>query len=221
MKTDIFQSCGHCWVCQIYCRIECSTLTTSSFRIWNSSAGITSLPLTLFIVIFPKARLTLPSRMSGSWWVTTPSWLSESLRTFLYSSVYSCHVFLISSASVRYLTFLSFYCANLCMKLSPGISNFLEEITSLSHSVVLPYFFALFASEVSFLSLLFSGTLHSVRHIFPFLLCLLLLFSAIFKASSDNYFAFLHFFFKKKYINFNITFLDPQETSNFLMEICN
>ena len=31
------------------------TCTASSFRIWNSSAGIPSLPLALFIVILPKA----------------------------------------------------------------------------------------------------------------------------------------------------------------------
>ena len=37
MKTDLFQSCGHCWVFQICCHIECSTFTVSSFRIWNSS----------------------------------------------------------------------------------------------------------------------------------------------------------------------------------------
>ena len=39
------------------------------------------------------------------------------------------------------------------MKNSVGISNFLEEISSLSHSVVLLYFFALIAEE-TFLSLL-------------------------------------------------------------------
>ena len=31
MKTDLFQSCGHCWVFQICCHIECSTFTASSF----------------------------------------------------------------------------------------------------------------------------------------------------------------------------------------------
>ncbi|KAB0359049.1 hypothetical protein FD754_003205 [Muntiacus muntjak] len=39
----------------------------------------------------------------------TPSWLSGPLRCFLYSSsVYSCHLFLISSASVRSIPFLFF-----------------------------------------------------------------------------------------------------------------
>ena len=47
MKTDLFQSCGHCWVFQICWCIECSTLPASSFRIWNSSAGIPLPPLAL------------------------------------------------------------------------------------------------------------------------------------------------------------------------------
>ena len=39
-----FQFCGHCWVFQICWHIECSIFTASSFRIWNSSAGIPSPP---------------------------------------------------------------------------------------------------------------------------------------------------------------------------------
>ena len=68
MKTDLFQSCGHCWVFQISWHIEWSTFTASSFRIWNSSTGIPSRPLGLFIVMLPKAHLTSHSRMSGSSW---------------------------------------------------------------------------------------------------------------------------------------------------------
>ena len=111
MKTDLFQSCGHCWVFQICWHIECSTFTASSFRIWNSSTGISSPPLALFMVMLPKAHLTSHSRISGSrWvWVITPSWLSWLWRSFLYSSsVYSCHLFFISSYSVRSIPFLSF-----------------------------------------------------------------------------------------------------------------
>ena len=101
MKTDLFQSCGHCWVFQICWPIEYSTFTASSFRIWNSSTGIPSPPLALFMVMPPKAHLTSHSRTSGSRWVVKPSWLSESWRSLLYSYiVYSCHLFLISSASV-------------------------------------------------------------------------------------------------------------------------
>ena len=109
MKTDLFQSCGHCWVFQICWHIECSTFIASSFRIWNSTTGNPSPPLALFIVMLPKAHLTSHSRMSGPRWLITPSWLSLSWRSFLYSSsVYSCHLFLIFSASARSIPFLSF-----------------------------------------------------------------------------------------------------------------
>ena len=65
----------------------------SSFRIWNSSTGIPSPPLALFIVMFPKVHLTSHSRMSGSRWVITPLWLSGSWRSFLYtSSVFLPHL---------------------------------------------------------------------------------------------------------------------------------
>ena len=84
----LFQSCGHCWVLQICWYIECSTSTASSFRTWNSSAGIPSPTLALFILMLPKAHWTLHSRMSASRWVITPLWLSGSWRSFfLYSSV--------------------------------------------------------------------------------------------------------------------------------------
>jgi len=108
MKTDLFHSYGHCWVFQICWHIECSTFTASSFRIWNSSAGIPSPLLALLVVMLPKAYLTLHFRMSGSRWGITPLWLSGSWRYFLFSSVYSCHLFLISSASVRSIPFPSF-----------------------------------------------------------------------------------------------------------------
>ena len=68
--------------------------TVSFPKIWNSSTGIPSPPLALFVVMFPKAHLTSHSKMSGSRWVITPAWLSWSWRSFLYSSsVYSCRLF--------------------------------------------------------------------------------------------------------------------------------
>ena len=91
MKTDLFQSCDHCCIFQICWHIECSTFTALSVRIWNSSAQIPSPPLVLFIVMLSKVHLTSHSRISGSRWVITPSWLSGSWRSFEYSSsVYSC-----------------------------------------------------------------------------------------------------------------------------------
>ena len=82
MKTDLFQSWGYCWVFQICLHNECNTLTASSFRIWNSSTGIPSPPLVLFLIMLPKAHMTSYSRMSSSRWRTTPLWLSWSLRPF-------------------------------------------------------------------------------------------------------------------------------------------
>ena len=106
MKTDLYQSCGHCWVFQICWHIECSTLTALSFRILNSSAGLASSPLALFIVML--LRPTWP-HTPGSRWVTTLSWLSWSLRPFFFfSSIYSCLLFFISFASV--ISFLSLSC---------------------------------------------------------------------------------------------------------------
>ena len=107
MKTYLFQSCGHCWVFQICWHTECSTLTTSSFRICRSLARIASPQLTLIKVMHPKAHLTSHSRTSGSRSVITPLYLSGSWRSFLYSSVNSHHI-LISSASVSSIPFLSF-----------------------------------------------------------------------------------------------------------------
>jgi len=58
------------------------------------------------------------------------------------------------------------------MKCSLGISNYLEEISSLSHSVFFPPFLCIDRwGRLSYLSLLFWGTLHSNGYIFPFLLC--------------------------------------------------
>ena len=84
MKADIFQSGGHCWIFQICRHIECSTSTASSFRIWNRSVGIPLPLLALFIVVLPKAHLTSHPRISSFRSVTSPLWLSRSLRSFLY-----------------------------------------------------------------------------------------------------------------------------------------
>ena len=153
MKTDLFQSCGHCWVFQICWRIECSTFTASSFRIWNISTGIPSLPLALFVVMLPKAPLTSHSKMSGSSWVITPSWLTGSWRCFF---VQFFSVFLPPLLNIfcfcQVHTISVFYWAHLCMKCSLGTSNFLEEFSSLSHSIVFFYLFALITEEIFLIS---------------------------------------------------------------------
>ena len=197
MKTDLFQSCGYYWVFQICWHIECNAFTSSSFRIWNSSTGIPSPPLALFIVMLPKAHLASHYRISGSRWVITPLWLFALWRSFLYSfSVYPCHLFLISSFSVRSILFLSFI-VPICVKCS-------WYLIFLKRSLVSP--FLLFSSislhwslRKAFLSLSPCYSLElciqiGISFLFPLPLASLLS-SAIFKASSDNHFAFLHFFF--------------------------
>ena len=198
MKTDFYgQSCGHCWVFHICWHIECSTFTASSFRIWNRSTGILSCPLALFTVMLPKAPLTSHFRMSGSRWVITPSWLSGLWRSFLYSSpVYSCHLFL-------YLLLLLgpyHFCPLLCKSLhecSFGISNFLEETSSLSHSIVFPYFFALIPEEgfLPLLAILWNSAFRWVHLSLSPLPFASLIFTAVCKASSDKHFAFFVFLF--------------------------
>ena len=84
------------------------------------------------------------------------------------------------------------------MKCSLGISNFLEEISRLSlYSIVSLYFFALIAEEGFLLSPCYSLELAFKWVYLSFSLFPLasLLFSALCKASSENHFGFLHFFF--------------------------
>ena len=83
------------------------------------------------------------------------------------------------------------------MKYSLGISNFLEEISSLSHSIVFLYFFALTAKEGFLISPCYCLELciqMGICFLFSFSFASLL-FSAVCKGCSDNHFAFLHFFF--------------------------
>ena len=84
--------------------------------------------------------------------------------------------FLISSASVRSLPFLPFIEPTFALKCSLGISNFLEQISSLSHSVVFLYFFALIVEEGFLISPCYSLELCIRMLISPFLLCFSLLF---------------------------------------------
>ena len=198
MKTNHFQSCGNCWVFQICWHVESSTFTASFFRIWNSSTGIPSPLLALFIVMFYKACLTLHSRMSGSRWVITPLWLSGSWRSFLYSSsMYSCHLFLMSYASVRSKLFLYLIVPIFAWNIS------LLSLIFLQRSLV---FLILLFSSISlhwplkkvFLTLLVIFWNSAFRYFylsFSPLSLASLLFSAICKSSSDHYFVFLHIFF--------------------------
>ena len=132
--------------------------------------------------------------MSGSRWLNIPSLLSRSLRHFLYSSsVYSCYLFLNSCFSVRPMFFLSFIMFTFAWYFPFVSLIFLKRSLVFNILLFLLFLCIVHLRSISYLSLLFSGTLHLIGYIFPFRLCLSLLFSAICKAPSDNHFAFLHF----------------------------
>ena len=70
------------------------------------------------------------------------------MKIYLYSSsVYSFHLFLISSASVRSIPFLSFIVLIFAWNVPLGSLIFFEAISSLSHSVAFLYSFALIIEE--------------------------------------------------------------------------
>ena len=117
---------------------------------------------------------------------------------FLYSySVYFCHLFLISSASVRSIPFVSFIEPIFAWNVP------LVSLIFLKGSLVFPIL--LFSSIslhwswrkafLSLLAILLNSAFKWVYLSFSPLLFTSLLFTAICKASSDSHFAFLHFFF--------------------------
>ena len=62
---------SHSWVFQICWHIECNTFTASSFSIWNSSTGIPSPPLALFLVEAADRKQYLMDHPVGflfRWW---------------------------------------------------------------------------------------------------------------------------------------------------------
>ena len=135
--------------------------------------------------------------MSGSRWVTTPLWLSGSLRSFLYTSpVYPCHLF-ISSASVGSLPFQSFIVPIL------GWNFPLISPIFLKRSLVFPLlrlsssfmYCSLKKALLSLCAVLWKSAFSWIYLSLSPLLFTSLPSLAICKSSSDNYFAFLLFFF--------------------------
>ena len=135
--------------------------------------------------------------MSGSRSVITPSWLSGSWRSFLYSfSLYSCHLFLISSAYVRSIPFLSFiepiFAWNIPLVSLMFLKRFLVFPILLFSSISLHWL--LRKAFLSLLTILWNSAFRCFYLSFSPLFFTSLLFTAICKASSDSHFAFLHFF---------------------------
>ena len=200
MNADLSQSCGHCWVFQICWHTECNTFTASPCRIWNSSTGIPSPPLALFVVMLPKAHLTSCSRISGSRRMIMPlcdhTYLGSGFFFWYISSLYSCHLFSISSYSVKAIPFLSFIVPIFAWNVP------LVSLIFLKRSLVFPILlfssislhWSLRKAFLSLLALLWNSAFKWVYLSFS-LLPFASLFSAVCKASSDSHSAFLHFFF--------------------------
>lgn len=95
------------------------------------------------------------------------------------------------------LTISVLYHAHPCMKCSLDISSF-YHLRSLVFIILffLLFFYIVHLKRPSCLCLLFSGTLHSLGCVFPFLSCLSLLFSPqlVLKPPETAIFASLHFF---------------------------
>ena len=68
MKSDLFQPCGHHWAFKTCWHIECSTFTASSSRTWNSSTGIPSPSLALFIVMLPNCDFVFHMMLFNCVW---------------------------------------------------------------------------------------------------------------------------------------------------------
>ena len=152
-------------------------------------------PFSVLVIQTAEERGIVNTKLCLSWCFLRPTWLhipeclalvewshhreylgSEDLflcvwRSFLYSSVYSCHLFLISYASVRSIPLLSFI-EHIFAWNVPLISP-----VFLKRSLVFPIL--LFSSilcidrweRLSYLSLLFFGALHSNGYIFPLNWC--------------------------------------------------
>ena len=117
---------------------------------------------------------------------------------FLYSSsVYSYHLFLISSASIRSILLLSFIVPILEWNVPLISSVFLKR--SLVFPILLISSTSLHCpfkkAFLSLLAVLWNSAFSWVYLSLSPLLFTSLLFSAVCKAASDNDFAFLHFFF--------------------------
>ena len=94
-----FPNLQACWVQHFHSII---------FRLWNSSTGIPSLPLALFVVMLAKAHLNIPDCLALGEWSHHHDCLGHEDHFCTVLCILSCHLFLISSASFSSTLFLSF-----------------------------------------------------------------------------------------------------------------
>ena len=141
-------------------------------------------------------------QLSGWYWLISNQYQNmiriEQRDFFWYSSsMYSWHLFLISSASLRSITFLSFiepiFTWNVPLVSLIFLKRFLVFLILLFSSISVHW--SLRKAFLSLLAILWNSAFRCLYLSFSPLLLASLFFTAICKASSDSRFAFLHFFF--------------------------
>ena len=138
------------------------------------------------------------------------------MKIFLYSSsVYSSHLFLISSVSIRSIQFLSFIVPIFAWNIPLVSLIFLNR--SLDFPILLFSSMSLQGSLrkafKSLLAIVWISAFKCVYYSFSPLLFTSLLFTAICKASSDSHFAFLFFLFSFIFISWRL--ITSQHFSGF------
>ena len=127
MKTDLFQSCGHCWVFQICWHIECSTFTASF------------LGLEIAQLEFHHLQW-----LCSQWWFLRPTWLCTpgclALGEWSHHHGYPGHEDL--------------FCTVLCVFL-PSFLNVFCSSASLRSIEFLFFIMPIFALNVPLVSLIF------------------------------------------------------------------
>ena len=106
--------------------------------------------------MLPKAHLTSHSRMSSCRWVSYHrDYLGHEDRFCTVLCVFLPPLFnIFCFCQVHTISVL--YWVHLCLKCTLDISNFLEDISNLSHSTVFLYFFALITEKEFLISLCYS-----------------------------------------------------------------
>ena len=119
------------------------------------------------------------------------------MKIFLYSSMYSCHLFLISSASVKSIPYLSFivpiFAWNVPLVSLIFLKRSLLFYTLLFSSISLHW--SLRKALLTLLAILWNSAFKQAYLSFSPLPFTSLVFTVICKTSSDNHFALSHFFF--------------------------
>ena len=108
---------------------------------WNSSTGIPSPPLTLFLVMLPKAHLTSHFRISVYRWVITPSYLPGSWRATHWNIETEFHLWTpVQFSSVQLLSCVQLFASprTAAHQASLSITNSWSFLKLMSNEMVMP-----------------------------------------------------------------------------------